>query len=292
MGGGRLLLIDGSAALYRSFFAIRGLATSDGRPTNAVFGFIRALRQMRQLWNPTHWAVVFDGGLSEERMTICPEYKAHRPSMPDALREQFPLAEQYLECARIAWVRCAGQEADDVVATLAARAIPGVAEVLIASGDKDFFQLVDEFRRVVPVAGQEGAIGPAEVREKTGVVPGQVIDWLALTGDSVDNIGGVPGVGPKTAARLLEEYGSVERLYAALDSLPAGKTKDALREHRDLVGRNLEMVRLRRDLPCGVPLAEMAVRSPDVKALLRFLESLEFRKLAEELRQGSLFDDA
>lgn len=156
----RLILIDGNNVLYRAFFAIRDLSTSGGRPTNAVFGFVKMLRQLRELHRPSHWMVTFDGGLPEERTELLEEYKAQRTPMPDSLREQVGVAERYLDCAGISWCRVDGQEADDVMASVLWRHAGDFDEALLATGDKDMYQLVTDAVRVVPVSGSGAPMGP------------------------------------------------------------------------------------------------------------------------------------
>jgi DNA polymerase-1 len=284
----RLVLIDGMAVLYRAFFAIPELSDAAGRPTNAVFGFIRMLKQIATQWEPTHWAVVFDGGLSEERMELLEDYKAQRPSCPDKLREQVSTAEEYLDCADIAWMRVEGEEADDVLASLAQRFADRAGEILIATGDKDLYQLVSDKCRVVPVSGKGAAMGPDQVREKTGVGPLHIVAWLALVGDTSDNIPGVPGIGPKTAARLLGEFGSLAELLGHLDRVKRAKVADALRDHREAVARNVEMVRLRDDLPLSCEWDDLEARPANPEKLLPFLDAYGFDSLAGDLRQGGL----
>lgn len=289
MCGDRLLLVDGLAALYRAFFAIPRLSTRAGIPTNAVFGFIRMLSQLRERWRPSHWGVVFDGGLSDEKLSLLGEYKSQRPPMPEALRTQISLAERYLDLARIVWFRAEKQEADDVIASLVQAARKELqTEVLIATGDKDLYQLVDGQVRVVPVSGKEGALGPSEVRDKTGVSPSQVVEWLALAGDSADNIPGVPGVGAKTAARLLDQFGTLAGLHRHLEDVPGEKLRAALREHWSIVQRNVRMVSLSRDL--GIPLewSRLAVNEPAPRDLIPFFEELELHQMARAMRQGDL----
>ena len=279
--------MDGTAVLYRAFYAIRELSTRDGRPTNAVFGFIRMLRQMRETWNPTHWAVVFDGGLPAARTALLPAYKAQRPPTPDALVAQREPVDAYLAGARVPRLRMAGQEADDVLASLARWADP--ARVLIATGDKDLYQLVDERVLVVPTAGQQAPMDAAAVRAKTGVLPAQIVDWLALVGDNADNIPGVPGVGPKTAAKLLAEAGSVDKLLALPEAVANAKLREKLTLHRDAVVRNMALVRLDCELDCGVTWEALGVQRPDAGALLPLFESLEFEAMARALREPELF---
>lgn len=281
----KLILIDGTSVLYRAYFAIRDLSTSAGRPTNAVFGFIRMLRQIEEDWKPTHWVVVFDGGLPEERIELLEEYKAQRRPMPESLREQIQTVEEYLDRADIAWLRQEGQEADDIMASVAAWAEKESGETLIATNDKDLYQLVDEKVRVIPVSGKSSQLGPEDILLKTGVFPLQIVDWLALVGDTSDNIKGVPGVGPKTAAKLLSRYGSLDDLWAHLDELPSDKLRNSLRENRSLISRNVQMVRLRRDLGCPLEWDGMQARPASPDKLLPFFEMLEFESMARELRE-------
>ena len=277
--------------LYRAFFAIRELSTRSGRPTNAVFGLIRMLEQMRRRWQPTHWLVVFDGGLPADRLDLAADYKAQRPAMPDALRSQMEPAEEYLDRAGIAWMRREGQEADDVIASLAAHGEREAKQVLIATGDKDLFQVVTETTRVVPLAGAGTAMGPAEVAAKTGVRPSEIVAWLALAGDATDNIRGVPGVGRKTAAALIRKHGSLKALWEHLEEVPGRRVREALAQHRDIVERNVQVVRLNRALPCEPDWEKMLRRPPDAAALISLFEELEFASMARALRQGELFED-
>jgi len=286
----RMVLVDGTAALYRAFYAIPELTGRDGQPVNAVFGFVRMVQQLRQVWTPSHWVVALDGGLSEHRVEKCPEYKAQRPSMPQALKDQIPLAHEFLASAAIPWLWQKKVEADDWLASLTGWAGAQVDEILIATSDKDMFQLVTDRCRIVPLAGKGEAMGPLEVREKTGVAPEQIAPWLALVGDAVDNIDGVPGIGAKTAARLLAEFGSVDGIYADLPRVGSAKIRMALAAHRDVVMRNLELVRLKADLPLPFDGRDaVVVAAPDIGRLSNFYEAMGFRSLLETLRQQSLF---
>lgn len=286
----RFLLVDGSATMYRAFYAIRTLSTRAGLPTNALYGFIRMLSQMREVWAPTHWMVIFDGGSPPRRLEALPEYKAQRAPMPDELRSQIPLIERYLDCARVDSLRVNKEEADDVMATLATRASRDGGEVLLATSDKDMYQLVDAQVHVVTVAGKPERMDPEAVRAKTGVLPEHIIPWLALIGDTADNIPGVPGVGPKTAAALLGEYGSVDALMAKVESVARPKLREALQGHTETVTRNLELVRLETDLDLPFSWSDAVVRNGDHAALLSFFEEMEFGTLAKALREPDLFD--
>jgi DNA polymerase-1 len=292
MNSRKLILIDGTAVLYRAFFAIKDLSTKSGQPTNAVFGFVRMLKQVRETWNPTHWVVAFDGGLPKERLALISTYKAQRPSMPDALRSQVKLAGEYLKRAEILGLRMEGQEADDVIASAVEWARPSCESILVATSDKDIFQLVDDKVRIVPVAGKEGLLDAEGIRTKTGVAPSQIIDWLAMVGDSSDNIPGVPGIGAKTAGKLLQEFGSLDKLWAGIGGMPAGKVRSALEGNKALVEKNQAMIRLRRDLDFQRTWEKAEVRAPSPSNLLPFFEELEFGSMAKEIREPDLFQGA
>jgi DNA polymerase-1 len=289
MSDRRLVLVDGTTVLYRAFFAIRELSTRSGLPTNAVFGFIRMLDQMRAVRAPTHWAVVFDGGLPQERTALWAAYKAQRPRMPGALRAQIAPVERYLAAANIASLRVEGQEADDVLASVAEWAKASVAEIVVATGDKDLYQIVDDRVRLVAVSGKGPAMDAEAVLQKTGVRPEQIVDWLALVGDATDNIPGVSGMGPKTAGKLLARYGSWEGLWANVSAVVPERLRVAVEEGRSEIERNRRLVRLRTDLGCPLTWDDMAVRSPTPGLLLPLYEELELDSLAAGLRERSLF---
>jgi DNA polymerase-1 len=264
----RLLIIDGHAYAYRAFHAIRELRSPDGRPTNAIYGFVKMFEKMRQAVQPTHLIVVWDGGLSAERLAALPDYKAQRPEMPVDLRPQLDAIVDFLAAAGIASYRADGVEADDYIATLARRAGAGW-NVVIASSDKDFMQLVSEQVGLLNPNDKTGTIwGREQVLAKTGVEPEQVTDWLALMGDAVDNIPGVPGVGPKTATELLKQFGTVERLLARLDEVKSEKMRQSLRDSAAAVVRNQKLVRL-PEVPCEFVPEQLAVRNGEREALRR-----------------------
>lgn len=283
-----LVLIDGTGLLYRAYFAIAHLSTRDGQPTNAVFGFIRMLKQVVRVWKPSHLVVMFDGGIPEKRLRLLQTYKAQRPPMPDPLRRQIPLAEEYLNRAGTAWMRIDGEEADDVLASVVTQARPGAKEEIIVTSDKDMFQLVDDRITVVRPSYVDEKMGTNEIVENTGVQPSQVAAWLALTGDSSDNIPGVPGVGPKTAAKLLAQYGSLDNLWRRVDEVKPDKLRMALASNRDLVCRNMELVRLSTDLDCGFTWDRVKLKPENPGELMPFFEKLEFHSLARELGDRSL----
>jgi DNA polymerase-1 len=283
----KLLLIDGLGVAYRAFYAIRNLSTEGGVPTNALYGFIRMTQQLKHDWLPTHMAVVFDGGLPEERTEIVEDYKAQREPMPDELSVQLEAIDSYLDAARIPYILLEGQEADDVLATLAVEAAADGADVLLATSDKDLYQLVGESISIVPPSKGGMSMGPAEVEAKTGVKPSLMVDWQSLVGDAVDNVPGVPGVGPKTAAKWLNAYGDLETIFNELDDLKPERFRPVLAELKEAVLKNRDVVRLRTDLECGMPWHELAVQEAVTEELLAFFEKYELRGLARELRSGT-----
>ena len=264
----RLLIVDGHAYAYRAFHAIQSLHAPDGTPTNAIYGFIKMLARMESGLKPTHRVVVWDGGLSAARMSALPEYKSQRPSMPDDLARQMPELESYLEGMSISsWVRD-GVEADDWIASLAWRASQDGVQVVIASADKDFFQLISPRIGLLNPNDKTETIWQAEqVRTKTGVEPEQIVDWLSLMGDAVDNIAGVPGVGPKTATDLMKQFGSIDQMYARLGEVKSERIRANLRAAEEVVRRNQKLIRLDTGLPCDADLTPLALRPADAERL-------------------------
>jgi DNA polymerase I len=264
----RLLIVDGHAYAYRAFYAIRELRSPSGQPTNAIYGFVKMLGKMRTTIEPTHLIVVWDGGLSAERIAALPEYKAQRPEMPDDLRPQLDEIVSYLKAAGIASFQSEGVEADDYIACLARHAAGANMTVVIASSDKDFMQLVSPFVGLLnPNDKSETVWTDEQVRAKTGVGPSQIVDWLGLMGDSVDNIPGVPGVGPKTAADLLNRFGSVTELLGRLDEVKSEKLRGVLSASAETVRRNLKLVKLQDDLTCEFLPEDLAEKPADAGRL-------------------------
>jgi DNA polymerase-1 len=281
-----LLIVDGHAYVYRAFHAIRELRSPSGRPTNAIYGFIKMLAKMRATVGPTHLIVVWDGGLSAERMTALPEYKAHRPDMPDDLRPQLDEIGEYLKAAGIAAFCGEGLEADDYIACLARHASGADMNVVVASADKDFMQLVSARVGLLNPGDKSEAIWADEqVRAKAGVEPSQIVDWLSLMGDSVDNIPGVPGVGPKTAADLLRQFGSVGELFARLDEVRSEKLRASLRGAEQAVRRNRELVRLQDHLPCEFLPENLTVKPADAGRLGELYRQWGFKGMLAALEE-------
>ena len=279
----RCVLIDGHSLAYRAFYALPAdLATSAGQVTNAVYGFTSMLIKVLEEFKPQSVIVAFDKGKPEFRTEVFADYKAHRKPMPDELREQMDIIHAVLEAIGIPIIEEEGFEADDVLATLTAR-LPEDNEVFIVTGDRDALQLVDE--RVKVIANRKGitdiiVYDPEAVRQKYGVSPGQIVDYLALKGDPSDNIPGVPGIGEKTAASLISEYGSLDGVYDHVGEMKAGRARKALEENRESAHLSRDLANMRRDVPVPEEVdAGWQLRPWDEEEVQRVFDSLEFRKL-------------
>lgn len=286
----RLLLVDGHYYLYRSFFAIRGLRNSRGEPTNAIFGFIKALRKMLADIRPDRAAVIWDCGLPARRVELQPAYKQNRSEMPDDLRPQEDWLQEKIPLLGTASLFVENTEADDLIASYAVAARREGAEVVIATNDKDILQLVDESTRIYSTAkadladGTFALLGPVEVASKWGVPAARIGDILALTGDSSDNIPGVPGIGEKTAAGLINEHGSVSVILENPTLISNTKLREKIETHRQTVVSNREMVRLDDHLDLPVPWRNLEIR-PRWDELLCALRDCEFRSLVSEIEK-------
>jgi DNA polymerase-1 len=283
-----MLLVDGLAVAYRAFHAIPHLSSAKGEPTNALFGFIKMLRQLEEQWHPTHRAVVFDGGLPAQRMALWPAYKAQREPMPEALRAQLEPINTFLQLAGWCSVRPPEEEADDALATLAVKAAGPEMRVLIASSDKDLLQLVTDHIQIVPPTKDGLPLDAAAVRLKFGVAPAQVVDALALIGDAADNIPGVPGIGPKTAAQVLAQCTRLDEVWNQLERVESERIRHLLADHRAVVERNQALMRLRIDLPDMPPVDQLRARRPDYGPLVEFLEERDLKGLARSYRETEL----
>ena len=286
---GRLLIVDGHSYAYRAFYAIRLLSSPTGSATNAIYGFIRMLGKMRTRLEPTHIVVIWDGGLAAERMTLLPGYKSQRPEMPSALAEQLDQIVDFLRAASVFSYMKESTEADDCIAAVALRAAAAGMEVVIASADKDFMQLVSpNIRLLNPHDNTETLWGAEEVKRKSGVEPTQIVDWLSLTGDSVDNIPGVPGVGSKTAANLLTQFGSVEEMYRRLQEVRSETLRANLQASKEIVCRNQQLVRLYNEEVCEFALDDLVVKPGDDEALRGLFSKWGFKTMLRELEQARL----
>ncbi len=284
----KLLICDGHNIAYRSFFAIRRLSNSKNVPTNAVFGFIRQLESMISRLKPDAAVVVFDGGIPRFRLELLDSYKAQRPQMPEDMRSQMPLIREYLRHAGVYSLCIDQQEADDVIATLVANAeTQGFERLVLATSDKDMFQLVSE-NVSISLPKQDGLMGPDQVREKTGVGPDQILDWLALIGDTSDNIPGVRGIGPKTAAKLLSCHKNIDGILSNIETLEPARFRQKILASVDIIERNLKIMSLDRSVAIEIDWDAMLMSEEDKTALMRFYDELEFRGLAQDLREPRL----
>jgi DNA polymerase-1 len=281
-----LYLLDASSYIHRAFHAIRNLSTSQGVPTNAVFGFVQMLLKVMREAQPEYMAVVYDAKGPTFRHHLYPAYKANRPPLDPALKTQFPLVRQVVTALDLPAVEVEGFEADDLMATLARQAVEQAFDVVIVSGDKDLFQLLGP-GVIMWDTMKEIKLGPAEVEAKLGVKPALVVDFMALTGDSGDNVPGVPGVGPKTAAQLLADHRGLDQLLEEAGALKKGKVKDSLIANRELALLSRELVRLKADAPVAFDPEAFKVRDPDPAVLTPVLARLEFTKLMKEFAAPS-----
>jgi DNA polymerase-1 len=285
--GDYVYLIDGSGFIFRAYHALPPLnRRADGLPLNAVLGFCNMLnmllREIDAGQRPTHIAVVFDKAARSFRSEIYKDYKAHRPDPPADLMPQFGLIRQAVKAFAVPCIEQEGFEADDLIATYARLAREAGATVRIVSSDKDLMQLVGAGVTLYDAMKRKD-IDEANVVEKFGVTPDKVIDVQALTGDSIDNIPGVPGIGIKTGAQLILEFGSLDSLLAAADRIKQPKRRESLLAHADQARLSRELVRLRQDVPLEFPLESLGVGEPDPKHLLGYFKALEFRDLVRRV---------
>ncbi len=288
MGTERIFLLDGHSLSYRAFFALpTTLATSTGQVTNAVYGFTSMLIKLLAEERPDYIAVAFDKGPPTVRLEKYAEYKAQREEAPDEFRQQLPLIREVLQALQIPVVEVEGHEADDAIATLALRALGRGIEAVVVTADRDFFQLVRPGVQVMfnrkgisdIVLYDEGA-----VEERFGLPPEKYLDYVALKGDPSDNIPGVPGVGEKTASRLVAEYGSVEEVLAHAEDLTP-KLQAGVKEAGEDLIRNKDLARLETSLELAVEPDDCRMGEWDRDAVRRLFNSLEFRSLLERLEE-------
>ncbi len=288
-GRHELFLLDGNSLAYRAFFALPdSIATSDGRPTNAIFGLASMLVKILTDHRPSGLVVAWDAGMSGREVTYA-DYKAQRPSRPDLLREQWPHLLEVVEAFGYANVKAEGYEADDVIATLTREAAELDIPVMVVSGDRDVYQLVDEGVRVMTTSRgvTDTKIYDREaVIERYGVPPELVPDLIGLKGDTSDNIPGVPGIGDKTAAQLLQQFGSLEEVLANADQVSGAKRKQNLVEHADDARVSKELATMKFEVETGIDLGEVMATEPDRSSLREFAREFELRAILERLEEG------
>ncbi len=284
-----LALIDGNSVAYRAFYALPpDLATKSGQVTNAVFGFTRMLIRLLKDYHPDGIAVAWDVSRQTFRTESYPEYKSQRERAPDEFRSQLPLMDEVLQTLHITQLRREGFEADDLIATLTRNAVAAGWEVLIVTGDRDAFQLIEGPVKVVYTRRGISDIVLADegyVEEKYGIRPDQYVEYAALRGDTSDNLPGVPGVGEKTASRLIADYGDLDNLYLSVTDLTP-KLRENLSGHREQVFLNRELMRLIDDLDLGIQVEELHTREWDRHQVKDLFDSLEFHSMWNDLEQA------
>jgi len=274
---GSLYIVDAFNYLYRAFFALPPLTTRTGQPTGAIHGLCSMLLKIEREHSPTHLVAVFDSPGPTFRDALYPAYKSNRPPMPPELAAQINLVPKVIGAFGISSLRVPGVEADDLIATLTRKASATDLQVVICSSDKDLMQLIGPGISMLD-AMKNRLVGPSGVQEKWGVPPSQVGDLLALVGDAVDNVPGVPGIGPKTAAALLAEFGSLDGLIARVSEVK-GKRGDALRENLEQVKLARALVALKEDVDLGQDIENLQRRPPDRVALEQLFTEMEFHRM-------------
>ncbi|HEX8435904.1 5'-3' exonuclease, partial [Archangium sp.] len=281
-GAPRLVLIDASSFIFRAYHAIPPLTNRQGVPTNATLGFTRQILKALKELQPAYVALAFDKESRAERQKIDPNYKANRQAMPEDLAQQFPYIRRVVEAFNLPVLEVAGWEADDVIGTLARRAKAEGFCVLVVTGDKDFVQIVDDDVHLYDPQN-ERYTNPAEVKERLGIEPKQMRDYLSLIGDAVDNVPKVPGIGPKTAVELLNQFGTVDALLERVSEVKKPKMRQAIEEHRESLLRARDLVTFRTDLKLDVSIEDLKRQPPHDEQLRQLFTELEFSALLREL---------
>ena len=291
----KLLLIDGHYYAYRSFHAIRNLTNSRGEPTGGIYGFTKALRRMIKDLQPDLAAVIWDMGLPERRTKLQPAYKQQRAEMPADMVPQLDRIQIIVPQLGFQSLGLPNTEADDLIASYACAAVARKIDVVLATNDKDLFQLVDHTVKVYSTNKNDLAapsdtfalLGAEHVGKKWGIPPAQNGEILCLIGDASDNIPGIDGLGPKNAAALLRECGSIDAILKNPDCIKNERIREKIKAAIPQIHQNREMVRLDLDLPMPVPIEELIIR-PDYPALIASLQECEFRSLLDEVKAESL----
>ncbi len=292
--GDHLFLVDGSSYIFRAYHALPPLTRkSDGLQVNAVLGFCnmlwKLLAEMKPEDKPTHLAVVFDKSEKTFRNDMYPDYKAHRPEAPEDLRPQFPLIREAVHAFQIPCLEQLGYEADDLIATYARLACEAKATTTIVSSDKDLMQLVGNGVTMYDTM-KDRRIGREQVIEKFGVPPEKVIEAQALIGDSTDNVPGVPGIGQKTAAELIGQFGDLENLLKHAHEIKQEKRRQNLIDHAELARISKRLVTLDQNVPLDVAVDQLAVHEPDYKHLVAFLKAMEFTSITRRIAEKAGID--
>ena len=279
----RLVLVDGSGYIFRAYHAIRPLNRADGTPVNAVYGFTTMMMKLRETYQHDYLVVIFDASRQTFRSEIFADYKANRSETPEDLIPQFPLVRDATRAMNIPAIELENYEADDLIASYAEAAHNQGLETIIVSSDKDLMQLVHDGSISMFDPMKERKITSAEVVEKFGVGPQLVVEVQSLIGDSVDNVPGVPGIGPKTAAELILQYGNLENLLANVNEIKQPKRRESLVEHAEAARMSRVLVQLKRDVPLPVPLVDLATKPLDREVLSTFLAAQNFNSLVKKI---------
>lgn len=290
---GKLFLVDGHSFCYRAYYAIRQLSNSRGEPTNAIYGFITMLRKLIEQYKPDHVAICFDHAAPTFRHEKYKEYKAHRSPMPEDLVSQIEPIKEFCRAYRYSIFECPGYEADDVIGTLAVKGEQRGYDVFIITGDKDAMQLVTDHIRILNPHKDGLVIGREEVKKRfEGLGPEKVVEVMALMGDASDNIPGIPGVGEKTAIRLIQEFGSVENLVKYAGKIKAKKQQELIRKHEADAVLSKDLARIDTAVDFGIDWEALALQRPDEEKLTALVQRYEFRTLLKDLTPQGRADKA
>ncbi|WP_457621062.1 5'-3' exonuclease [Persephonella sp.] len=285
----KLVLVDGSSYLYRAFYALPPLTSPKGEPTGAIYGFIRMISNLMKELNPEYIAVVFDLPGKTFRHEKYREYKATRKETPDELKVQIPRIKEIIKLWGIKILEIPGYEADDIIATIAKKAVNKGFEVIIVTPDKDMMQLIDEKILILnPVTGE--IFDREKVKEKYGIYPEQFVDYLSMIGDTVDNIIGVRGVGPKTAEKLLNQYGDLENILKHKDQLKP-KLKEAFEEAENRLKENLFLVSLEKNVDINILPEDLKKDKADLLKLKEIFKELGFKSLLKEIERKKVVEN-
>jgi DNA polymerase-1 len=288
----RLFLIDGSAYIFRAFFAIPPLSNAAGLPTNAIFGFTNILLKFLKQYQPHYVAVALDAGRVTFRNEMFADYKGNRPEAPADLIPQFPYFRKVLDALNLPLLELPGYEADDIIATLCERLANQGCELVVVSSDKDLMQLATNGIKLLDSA-KDRWIGKDEVREKFGVSPEQVIEVMGLMGDAVDNIPGVKGIGEKTAGALIQQFQTLENLFEHLDDVEKMKMRGAkrirqiLEDGKDKAFLSRDLATVKRDVPIDIALPELRFTGFNLEKIRTLFTELEFTNLIKLIENNS-----
>jgi len=275
------LIIDGMSQAYRAYFAIRGLATSQGLPTNAVYGFAIMLKRVIEKYPPDYICVALDSSQPTARHAQYDLYKATRKKMPADLAQQMPYLRKFCEAMRIPVLAIPGQEADDIIATVSTQAVDNGLHPVVVTLDKDLYQLVDKIL-ILNTSKDDLIVNREKVHELFGVAPEQIPDLLGLWGDTSDNIPGAPGIGEKTARDLIQKFGSIEALLDRTGEISNAKQRASLTENRQQILLSKQLVTIDTRVPVEVDWESFKVQPPDRATLMPLLKELEFTNLIKE----------